>query len=432
MSAGLRMFGRLLCAALLFAVAAAAGADPVREAAERRADLDALKERIRALQRDIEGTEKSHGSAATALVAAEREVSRLQRRLRQMAGERLEVERTIARLGREQAEVEARITARSDELAEWLRRHYVYGSADGVAPFLSSRDPNQIARDAHYLEHLGRARLALIDSLRGDLRQKAELQAVAQARANRLAELEAEQRGREAELAAMHEARRVAVAELNAQLQEQRREFASLRQDENRLGQLIEGLTRAAREQQRAREQAAARAQQQQQQQQRSASGTVATPGRPAERVVGQAREVARAGSSGVPFASLRGKLLFPVRGELLGRFGAPRAEGGTTWRGVFIRARSGEDVRAVADGEVVYSDWLRGFGNLIIIDHGSDYLTVYGNNDALLREVGDRIAGGDAIASVGASGGGTETGLYFEIRHQGQALDPMKWVRPN
>ena len=115
MSAGLRMFGRLLCAALLFAVAAAAGADPVREAAERRADLDALKERIRALQRDIEGTEKSHGSAATALVAAEREVSRLQRRLRQMAGERLEVERTIARLGREQAEVEARIKGGGQE-----------------------------------------------------------------------------------------------------------------------------------------------------------------------------------------------------------------------------------------------------------------------------------------------------------------------------
>jgi septal ring factor EnvC (AmiA/AmiB activator) len=88
--------------------------------------------------------------------------------------------------------------------------------------------------------------------------------------------------------------------------------------------------------------------------------------------------------------------------------------------------------VRAVAGGEVVYSDWLRGYGNLIIIDHGGDYLSVYGNNDALLKEVGDAVDGGDAIASVGASGGGAESGLYFEIRHQGRPLDPMQWVRLN
>jgi septal ring factor EnvC (AmiA/AmiB activator) len=122
----------------------------------------------------------------------------------------------------------------------------------------------------------------------------------------------------------------------------------------------------------------------------------------------------------------------FPVRGELVGRFGAPRAEGGTSWRGVFIRARGGDEVRAVAGGEVVFSDWLRGYGNLIIVDHGDDYLSIYGNNDALFREVGEPIGGGDPIASVGASGGGSESGLYFEIRHKGQPLDPLKWVRLN
>lgn len=423
----LRLLLVALCLSLLPAPQTLANS--TGEAAQRRADLDEVKKRIRELQKEIADTEQTHSGATAALVEAEREVSRLQRRLRQLAGERSEAERVLARLEREQAAVGARIEARQSELADWLRRHYMHGSADGVAPFLSARDPNQLARDAHYLEHLGRARLALIERLRDDLRQNAELARAAAERRDSVAALEAEQQGRRAELQAVQDARKRAVAELAAQLQGQRKEAAALRQDEQRLGKLIEALARAAQEQQRAREQrareqAAARAQPP-----RSASGAVATPGRRAEPVVGQARQVAGP-TSAAAFDTLRGKLRFPVRGELLGRFGAPRAEGGTTWRGVFIRAGGGEEVRAVAAGEVVYSDWLRGFGNLIIIDHGKDYLTVYGNNDALLREVGDEVTGGDAIASVGASGGGAETGLYFEIRHQGRPVDPLQWVR--
>jgi murein hydrolase activator len=132
----------------------------------------------------------------------------------------------------------------------------------------------------------------------------------------------------------------------------------------------------------------------------------------------------------GVSFAQLRGRMGFPVRGELIGRFGAPRADGGTKWRGVFIRARWRRGCHRVAPGEVVFSDWLRGYGNLIIVDHGDDYLTIYGNNDALFKVVGDRIGGGTPIASVGASGGGQESGLYFEIRHKGEPVDPMQWIR--
>ncbi|ENO95341.1 peptidase M23, partial [Thauera phenylacetica B4P] len=148
------------------------------------------------------------------------------------------------------------------------------------------------------------------------------------------------------------------------------------------------------------------------------------------EPVVGEVRDAAGATPTGVRFNQLRGQLRFPVRGELVGRFGAPRAEGGTTWKGVFIRAGNGAEVRAVAGGEVVFSDWLRGYGNLIIVDHGSDYLSIYGNNDALLREEGDRVGGGEPIASVGSGGVGNDSGLYFEIRHQGQALNPMQWMR--
>ncbi len=128
-------------------------------------------------------------------------------------------------------------------------------------------------------------------------------------------------------------------------------------------------------------------------------------------------------------FVDLRGRLNLPARGELAGRFGQARAGGGT-WRGVFIRAPEQTPVRAVAAGTVVFSGWLRGFGNLLIVDHGSEYLTVYGNNEAILKEVGDKVNAGETIASAGSSGGQPESGIYFEVRHRGAPVDPLLWAR--
>jgi septal ring factor EnvC (AmiA/AmiB activator) len=128
-------------------------------------------------------------------------------------------------------------------------------------------------------------------------------------------------------------------------------------------------------------------------------------------------------------FSSLRGRLALPVRGELAGRFGSPRSDGGLTWKGLFVAARTGESVKAVAAGRVVYADWLRGFGNLLIVDHGEGYMSLYGYNETLLKRVGDEIHGGDTVATVGNSGGSADSGLYFELRHQGKPFDPMSWI---
>ena len=427
---------RCLLVAAAVSLAVPAQAQQAGDLAEKRSDLDDLKRRIRELQKDMAQTEASRSGAATALAEAERAVSRVEREVRRLGSERADAERKLALLEAEQREVEGRIAARQDELAEWLRRHYMHGAADGVAPLLSARDPNQLARDAHYLEHLGRARLGLIESLRADLKEKALRAAEIGQRRDRVVTLAAEQQARQTELASVHETRKQALALISDQLKTQQKEVSALRQDEQRLGRLIDTLVQRAREA-AARQAAARRAAEQQAVRERAAAaanppsqGSQAP--RRSEPVVGEVRHAAGATPTGVSFAQLRGQLRFPVRGELVGRFGAPRAEGGTTWKGVFIRAGNGSEVRAVAGGEVVFSDWLRGYGNLLIIDHGGDYLSVYGNNDALLKEVGDKVGGGDAVASVGASGGAAESGLYFEIRHQGRPLDPMLWVRLN
>jgi septal ring factor EnvC (AmiA/AmiB activator) len=138
---------------------------------------------------------------------------------------------------------------------------------------------------------------------------------------------------------------------------------------------------------------------------------------------------VPEASSAEGRFGQLRGKLALPVRGELASRFGSPRQDGGVVWKGLFIAAKPGEDVKAVASGRVVFADWLRGFGNLLIIDHGDSYLSLYGYNETLYKQVGDTIRGGERVAAVGNTGGHPESGLYFEMRHEGRPFDPMTWV---
>lgn len=128
-------------------------------------------------------------------------------------------------------------------------------------------------------------------------------------------------------------------------------------------------------------------------------------------------------------FASLKGKMGSPVSGQVAAKFGSKRGQG-PSWKGVFIRAAEGADVRAVAGGRVVFAEWLRGFGNLIIVDHGGQYMSIYGNNQSLLKRAGDIVKSGDPIASAGNSGGNEESGLYFELRHQGTAFDPAGWVK--
>lgn len=453
------VFAAVLCAGAL--LPAGAWAAVGNEVDSKRADLDALKRRIDELDKSIAGAQASRSAAERERVQAERAVSAARRRIRDLAAELAVVEAELAATQAEQVRVAARITTGQTELGQWLRRNYMHGGSE-VAPFLAAQDPNQIARDLRYLEHLGRARLALIESLRTDLRQQEALVASVELRTQALRALEVKQLGESAALEKVLAERSRVVASLTADLKKQRAELAELREDEEQLGRVLVVLARqqaereAARRAEEARRAAeaarraeiarrAAEAERIAAEQRASVSqpSEDATPerigagsrverGANAEPVVGQVTHTAELAPTSVNFAQLQGKMRFPVRGELVGRFGAPRAEGGTRWRGVFIRAGSGQDVLSVAPGEVVFADWLRGYGNLIIVDHGSEYMTIYGHNDALLREVGERIAGGVAIASVGASGSVQESGLYFEIRHRGQPVDPMKWVRLN
>jgi septal ring factor EnvC (AmiA/AmiB activator) len=135
-------------------------------------------------------------------------------------------------------------------------------------------------------------------------------------------------------------------------------------------------------------------------------------------------------GRDGTPFSRLKGLLRLPVAGELMNKFGTPREGGGVSWKGLFIRAPEGAEVRAVAGGTVAFADWLRGFGNLVIVDHGEGYMSLYSNNESLYKQAGEPVKTGEAIASVGNSGGQESPGVYFELRHQSRPINPTAWIK--
>ena len=387
----------------------------------KRDELKSLREQIHALQSEIAKGEESRGEVADQLAESERAISGAQRRLREIIDERRAVEAELARLHAEQLRLEDQLALARKQLGTTLYRIYVEGGEAGARRMLGGKDPNQMSRDAFYLEQIARARMTAIEQARAALAQLEQVQADAETRRSELRALEAERTGEQHKLIDERNKHRAVLQDVAQRIRAQKQEVQTLQRNERRMKALLQGLERIAR-QRAAQARAAASSSK------ASTSRSASSIGAATQKSAGIAEQVAEPGDAVGNFTSLQGRLHWPVKGELFGRFGAQRSEGGI-WRGVFIRAREGAEVRAIADGKVAYADWLRGFGNLVIIDHGNGYMSIYGNNDALFKTPGQSVRTGDVIASVGSSGGQEESGLYFELRHRGQPADPAKWM---
>ena len=395
------------------------------QADRKQSELDALKQRLQALQQDFRATQSHQQEAADELRQSERAISSSVRQLRQLDSERQRTQSDLQSLTQQAEATSARIRVQQARLAQTLKGAYLRGQGDALKLILNGADPNQSARDLHYLAHLSRAQQAMIETLRADLAQLSALQQQATQKTTALAQLQAAHEAEQKKLLADKQAREQVLQKLSVQIQQQRREISNLKRNERSLTRLVERLNRLMA-QQAEREAARARAAQQAQKKQEAERGK---PGQ-ARRPVGVNTDTPVAFRSFEPFSRLKGSLHLPVAGELMNRFGAPREGGGLSWKGLFIRAAQGTAVKAIAAGQVVFAEWLRGFGNLIIVDHGEGYMSLYSNNESLYKQVGERVQPGDAIAAVGNSGGQPETGLYFEMRHQSRPVNPLDWVK--
>ncbi|MCS6944323.1 MAG: peptidoglycan DD-metalloendopeptidase family protein [Sutterellaceae bacterium] len=374
-----------------------------------------LQQRIERLRRQLAEAEASHSEAADALAASEAAISQANRRLHELAQGRRQLEQQLAALEERMRAVSAREEEQHRRLAQSLREALVAVQISPWQRVFLDGAPGAQARDLAYLDQLLAHRQRTLQALRERRAELTQLQAEALAKREELAAIAADETRNRAHLLQQQAARKQTLARLARQIAAQRQSIATLQRDEKRLANLIEQINRVLADQAR-----------------RSAARPATPPA--ASGAAGGSKAVEVEPPTQGAFARLRGKLPLPVQGEIVAHFGTPRrTEAGVdapTWKGIFIRAPEGSAVHAIARGRVVFADWLRGFGNLLILDHGEGFLSVYGNNETLLRAVGETVEAGQAIAAVGNTGGNALSGLYFEIRYEGRPVDPLKWVQ--
>ena len=365
--------------------------------ASKQDELDNLRKRITDLQQELEKTTESKSEAADALRKSERAISNSNRKLAELAQQQIEAENTLGQLQQQGHLLEKDMQGQQTLLGKLLYQQYLGGKQEYLKMLLNNRDPNQMAREIQYYEYIARSRAVWLHTLRTNLDQLHTVAAQTKQKSAEIALLQTEQNSQRHTLEKDKTAHQQVLKKIALQLKQQRNEIGRLQRDENRLAQLVEKLSRMLA--------------------QPKGKGVFSNNNLPDNRF------------DGSPFERLKGKLALPVKGVVSNKFGSARPDSTVLWKGLFLRAAANQPVKAVAAGRVVFADWLRGFGNLLILDHGKGYMSLYGNNETLYKQVGDVLRGGDTIAAVGNSGGNEESGLYFELRHEGQPMDPMKWI---
>lgn len=380
-------------------------------------ELKQLRSRIETLQKELTGTEESKSEAADALRESEKAIGATNRKLEALTKEQRAANDRLGRLQAQSEQVIREIESQQLRLSKLLYRHYIDGGGpkEYLGLLLNHQDPNEITRNLQYYGYLSRARKEGIDDLRTNLQRLDTLAIESREKSAEIAVIQAKQAEQKKQLEQQKSGHAKLLAQISLQADQQRREINKLKRDEDRLTRLVEKIAKmlASKKKKPAT---------------RSRSPAPSSPSSPPGPLSNDS--LPDASTAGSPFSSLKGRLSLPVRGELANRFGSPRADGGVTWKGLFIRSATGAHVKAIASGRVVFADWLRGFGNLMILDHGASYMSLYGNNEINHKQVGDSVRSGDTIATVGNTGGNPDPGLYFELRHQGKPFDPLNWVR--
>jgi septal ring factor EnvC (AmiA/AmiB activator) len=441
----------LLCGLLLCAGADARTLERTRQKAAAEAARADIQKKLSALKGEISRTENAKEDAADQLAESEEAISDANRELHDLAEEQAQTNAKLLALQAEQQRLAETIAAQKQQLAKLLREHYVAGNEDRIKLLLSGDNPNRINRDLQLMAYVSQAQARLLTALRANLAQVEANRDKAQSAKDDLEDIAQDQRDQKALLEKEKARRGQLLASLSSKLAAQHKQADNLARDEARMSNLVDRLTRLIREQAeaekrrqaalaaaraKARAEAQARAERERLARQHAKPGSKPAPQREEPALAEQSTpeqnapdiSLAPAAPDGA-FASLRGRLAVPIAGKIAARFGARRGDG-PSWKGMFIKAPEGAAVHAVAGGRVVFADWMRGFGNLIIIDHGGDYLSIYGNNQTLLKHAGDMVKAGETIASAGNTGGNEESGLYFELRHLGKAFDPAQWIK--
>jgi len=355
--------------------------DPASEA-----ELARIIKAIDSVKAELNSARRERSEVQKALETAERRVSDVRGELKEIQQDLALAETRLTSLRQEAEELEAARAAQQDLVADYLRQAARQGGQSSLKVLLNQQQPQEAARLLRYHGFLSAARTELIQGYAKNLARLDDVRAAIDDELLALETRQDELSAREAELAGAQVDREKALTSIDTTLAKGGAELERLEMQRIEIEVLMEELRRSITD-------------------------------LPLE-------------GSDEPITAFRGKLPWPVDGRLARRYGSRHELGDLTWEGMLLTAPAGTEVHAVYHGRVVFADWFGSSGLLLIIDHGDGYMTLYAHNQELYKAVGDWVSSGAVIAGVGNTGGQSQTGLYFEFRHNGRAEDPARWLR--
>ena len=357
------------------------------ELTESQARLEQINSSLQSLQAELQKYRVETDAQRKALAETETAIGRLTQSLKNTRDRIAELNQALARLASESEDLERRLREKADDIAALLRLAYKQKNQPLIKLLLSGERPEELSRHLYYLSVLTREQQKQIEQWVAEQVRLAEVKAARERSLQQLEDQEQQLVAQQADLEQQKNRRAQVVANLQAQAAQTDDEIAGMISERERVTELITELEAQL-----------------------------------------ASRDLNFAGAE--PVEEARGRLPWPVDGRLMNRYGRAINQSGLTWQGWLLAAEEGEPVRAVHGGRIIFADFFKSNGLLIIIDHGDGVWTLYGRNQALLRDVGSWVEPGDTIAQVGRSGGYNESGLYFEVRLDGEPQNPANWLQ--
>lgn len=349
-------------------------------------ELKELKQVISQLQKQLAENRSQQTDTEKAIQAIDVKLSAVSKELRDTQIKISNNKKELSQLQKQKTEKNILKEKQRKQLSSQLRGAYIAGQEEYIKLLLNQEDPAKVSRMLQYYRYLNQARIRDIEALQKTLVELQQVEQRINATTLQLTELEAQQRQQVEQQLSLKSQQTAALQNLKKEYQNQNSRLAQLRKDEQELQAIILSLQKTLEE------------------------------FAPKQSLNG--------------LAKYKNKLNWPVKGTIQHRFGSNKFANKVKWNGIVINAKTGNNVQAIHNGQVVFADWLRGFGLMVIIDHGQGYLSLYGQNESLLKSTGDWVEAGEPVATVGRSGGTTEPGLYFEIRYKGKPQNPVNWIK--
>ncbi|HEY6530089.1 MAG TPA: peptidoglycan DD-metalloendopeptidase family protein [Cellvibrionaceae bacterium] len=405
------------------------------EPANPETKLTELKNTIEQLKKELISVKSNRESLHGELEASEKKITELNKKIEELKQQLQTQQSSLNQLRGEREGLASAKKQQEAQVAQHLNAAYRLGNQSAIKLLLNQENPADLSRNLKYFEYLIAARNKQINQFAGTIKRLNELEPAITAQSDQLEENKKDVEAQRLAMNELVEERKRTLAKLNATIDDKDQVLKAYEQDRRALQDVMTRISLAeekAKQKAKAANAAKSELTAADSIEQKTSPSEVAPKTTPGSKKPNSQITVASTESAPLRgnLLQLKGELPWPATGRLVNDFGSSRVAGKVNWEGIYIQGTMGAPVKAIARGKVVFADYLKGHGLLIIIDHGQGYLSLYAHNQSLSKKLGEPVEAGSVIASLGNTGGQADAGLYFELRHNGQPTNPKPWLK--